>query len=67
MDRTIVYGHEGEDFKLRVYNPYTERLAICVNDIICRYVSPEEFVEDPDRHIHAAIDRYKVEKDVGLI
>lgn len=67
MNKTIQYEHKNKIYKINISNPYTERLHVSVNDIVCGCYSSDNFIKEPDFCLGVAIRRYGIEKKLGLI
>ncbi len=67
LNKTINYRYKKKLFSLNASTPYTDKLHLSVNNVLCSCVSQSNFIANPDDIIHKAIKRYLAEKEVGLI
>jgi hypothetical protein len=67
IDKTINYRYKKKLFSVNVTTPYTDKLAICINGVLCNYVSIENFILNIDSILHRSIDRYVAERTLTLI
>jgi len=61
MNKTILYNHKKYTYIVNVSTPYTDRLMICINNVICSYIDWKVFIKNPDKILHKAINRYNIE------